>query len=107
MDGLRVDVGSLDLKPDLDNANVGKYMSEMNGSCVPLLSVFLCELGAPLFTECRSGAGRYRKCIVRCFLYHEEIFPECKADYECLFYSQVSWKGELGYGKDQRRRKAA
>ena len=27
MDGLRVDFGSLDLKPDLDNANVGKYMS--------------------------------------------------------------------------------
>ena len=50
MDGLRVDFVSLDLEPDLDNANVGKYMSRMEWTCVPLLSV-LCELGAPLFTE--------------------------------------------------------
>lgn len=32
---------------------------------------------------------------------------ERKADCKCPFYSQVSWKGEFGYGKDQRRRKAA
>ena len=31
MDGLRVGFISLDLEPDLDNANVGKYMSRMNG----------------------------------------------------------------------------
>ncbi len=41
---------SLDLKPDLDNANVGKYMSEMIGFYVRALC-FLCELGAPLFTD--------------------------------------------------------
>ena len=41
---------SLDLKPDSDNANVGKYMSEMIGFCVRA-PCFLCELGAPLFTE--------------------------------------------------------
>ena len=45
MDGLRVDLISLDLKPDLDNANVGKYMSQMNGLCVPLLSVFCVNWG--------------------------------------------------------------
>lgn len=41
---------SLDLKPDSDNANVGKYMSEMIGFCVRA-PCFLCELGAPLFTD--------------------------------------------------------
>ena len=30
MDGLRVGFISLDLEPDLDNANVGKYMSQRN-----------------------------------------------------------------------------
>ena len=61
---------SLDLKPDSDNANVGKYMSEMIGFCVRA-PCFLCELGAPLFTD----ADRRRMIqIVRCFLYHEEIF---------------------------------
>ena len=32
---------SLDLKPDLDNANVGKYMSEMIGFCVRALCFFM------------------------------------------------------------------
>ena len=40
MDGLRVGFISLDLEPDLDNANVGKYMSCTIMLCV-LLSVFL------------------------------------------------------------------
>ena len=50
IDGLRVDLISLDLEPDLDNANVGKYMSLMD-RLVCRCSLFLCELGAPLFTE--------------------------------------------------------
>ena len=56
---------SLDLKPDLDNANVGKYMSCTIMLCV-LLSVF-CELGAPLFAE----QTRRRMILV---LYHSALF---------------------------------
>ena len=41
---------SLDLEPDLDNANVGKYMS-CKAMFLCLCSLFVCELGAPLFTE--------------------------------------------------------
>ena len=86
---------SLDLKPDSDNANVGKYMSEMIGFCVRA-PCFLCELGAPLFTD----ADRRRMIQI---LYRPVFF----VSWRNFFESQVSWKGELGYGKDQRRRKTA
>ena len=45
---------SLDLKPDSDNANVGKYMSEMIGFCVRA-PCFLCELGGTTFHRCRQA----------------------------------------------------
>ena len=66
---------SLDLKPDSDNANVGKYMSEMIGFCVRA-PCFLCELGAPLFTRKITGAVSYRYgYMIRCLFVLQGICP--------------------------------
>ena len=55
-----------DPQPDLDNANVGKYMSCTIMLCV-FCSLFFCELGAPLFAE----QTRRRMILV---LYHSALF---------------------------------
>ena len=55
MDGLRVGFISLDLEPDLDNANVGKYKSRMNG-LVCRCSLFCVNWGHH-FSQNLSGAG--------------------------------------------------
>ena len=55
MDGLRVGFISLDLEPDLDNANIGKYMSRMNG-LVCRCSLFCVNWGHH-FSQNLSGAG--------------------------------------------------
>ena len=56
IDGLRVDLISLDLEPDLDNANVGKYMSRMDGRMCRC-SLFCVNWGHH-FSQSISGAGQ-------------------------------------------------
>ena len=55
MDGLRVGFISLDLEPDLDNANVGKYMSQRN-ALMCRCSLFCVNWGHH-FSQNLSGAG--------------------------------------------------
>ena len=72
MDGLRVDLISLDLEPDLDNANVGKYMSRRNALmcrcslfCVNWGHHFSQRIQAPDDTKIVSS-GAFLRCFVRC-----------------------------------------